>query len=79
MISLLEIIDIVSLYGRIDAYQISQKFSVSLPMVEAMLETLTAMGKLEQIDQLSCLGCRSCSQCPQIKKCNLKIYQVTSI
>lgn len=79
MISLLQVRDAVALYGRTDAYQISQKFSASLPMIEAMLDKLAAMGKLEQIDQSSCLTGHSCKQCPEIKKCNLKIYQVTSL
>lgn len=78
MISLLQVRDMVALYGRMDAYQISQKFSASLPMIEAMLDKLTAMGKLEQIDQLSCLTGDSCKLCTEIKKCNLKIYQVIS-
>lgn len=79
MISLFQVRDMVALYGRTDAYQISQKFSASLPMIEAMLDKLAAMGKLEQIDQSSCLTGHSCKQCPEIKKCNLKIYQVTSL
>ncbi|WP_032115820.1 FeoC-like transcriptional regulator [Candidatus Arsenophonus nilaparvatae] len=79
MISLLQVRDMVALYGRTDAYQISQKFSASLPMIEAMLDKLAAMGKLEQIDQSSCLTGHSCKQCLEIKKCNLKIYQVTSL
>ncbi|WP_422389273.1 FeoC-like transcriptional regulator [Arsenophonus endosymbiont of Crataerina pallida] len=48
-------------------------------MIEAMLDKLAAMGKLEQIDQSSCLTGHSCKQCPEIKKFNLKIYQVTSL
>ncbi|MGP1928801.1 MAG: FeoC-like transcriptional regulator [Arsenophonus sp. NC-WZS1-MAG3] len=78
MISLLQIRDMVALYGRMDAYQISQKFSASLPIIEAMLDKLADMGKLEQIYQSSCLSDYSCKQCSEIKKCNLKIYQVTS-
>ncbi|MFS1537358.1 MAG: FeoC-like transcriptional regulator [Candidatus Phlomobacter fragariae] len=79
MISLLQVRDMVALYGKMDAYQISQKLSASLPMIEAMLDKLTAMGKLKQVDHSPYPIGHSCKQCSEIKKCNLKIYQVTSL
>ncbi|MDT9587063.1 MAG: FeoC-like transcriptional regulator [Candidatus Arsenophonus melophagi] len=75
MISLLQVRDMVELYGRIDAYQISQKFSVPLPMIKAMLDQLTAMGKLEKINQSSCLKSKHCTCCLKLEQFSLKVIK----
>ncbi|PHM50328.1 FeoC-like transcriptional regulator [Xenorhabdus miraniensis] len=75
MISLLEIRNAVALNGRTDARSLSSQFSAPLPMVEAMLKQLVAMGKLEEVDASSCLS-GGCKQCPETQKCGSKIYQL---
>ncbi|WP_118985165.1 FeoC-like transcriptional regulator [Photorhabdus sp. CRCIA-P01] len=75
MISLLQVRDAVALNGRADAKLLSHQLSVSLSMVEAMLEQLTVMGKLEKIDATACLS-GGCKQCPEAQKCDTAVYRI---
>ncbi|KGM26429.1 ferrous iron transporter C [Photorhabdus luminescens] len=75
MISLLQVRDAVALNGRADAKLLSHQLSASLSMVEAMLEQLTVMGKLEKIDATACLS-GSCKQCPETQKCDTAVYRI---
>ncbi|WP_036768210.1 FeoC-like transcriptional regulator [Photorhabdus australis] len=75
MISLLQVRDAVALNGRADAKLLSHQLSASLPMVEAMLEQLTVMGKLEKINATACLS-GSCKQCPEAQKCDMEVYRI---
>ena len=51
MASLLQLRDAIALCGSTGANQLSQQLATPLPLVEAMLERLTAMGKIERIEQ----------------------------
>ncbi|OCA54025.1 FeoC-like transcriptional regulator [Photorhabdus namnaonensis] len=75
MISLLQVRDAVALNGRADAKLLSHQLCASLSMVEAMLEQLTVMGKLEKIDATACLS-GSCKQCPETQKCDTAVYRI---
>ncbi|WP_434526632.1 FeoC-like transcriptional regulator [Photorhabdus asymbiotica] len=75
MISLLKVRDAVALNGRADAKLLSHQLSASLPMVEAMLEQLTVMGKLEKVNAPACLS-GSCKQCPEAQKCDTAVYRI---
>ncbi|MBS9438955.1 ferrous iron transporter C [Photorhabdus noenieputensis] len=75
MISLLQVRDAVALNGRADAKLLSHQLSASLSMVEAMLEQLTVMGKLEKINATACLS-GSCKQCPETQKCDTAVYRI---
>ncbi|MBS9428814.1 FeoC-like transcriptional regulator [Photorhabdus akhurstii] len=75
MISLLQVRDAVALNGQADAKLLSHQLSASLSMVEAMLEQLTVMGKLEKIDATACLS-GSCKQCPETQKCDTAVYRI---
>ncbi|AJJ10934.1 ferrous iron transport protein C [Yersinia rohdei] len=78
MASLLQLRDAIALNGSADAHQLSHQFAMPLPLVEAMLEKLTAMGKLERIEQDN-RGCLtgSCKQCPEGQaQCNTVIYHI---
>ncbi|OCQ54278.1 Ferrous iron transport protein C [Photorhabdus australis subsp. thailandensis] len=75
MISLLQVRDAVALNGRADAKLLSHQLSASLSMIEAMLEQLTVMGKLEKINATACLS-GSCKQCPGAQKCDTAVYRI---
>lgn len=75
MASLIEIRDALALQGRLDAPQISQLLATPLPMVNAMLGRLEAMGKAKRVteDSSSCLT-GSCKSCPEGKKCIREVW-----
>ncbi|MGP6380667.1 FeoC-like transcriptional regulator [Yersinia bercovieri] len=78
MASLLQLRDAIALSGSADAHQLSQQLAAPLPLVEAMLERLTAMGKIERIEQDNS-GCLtgSCKSCPEGQnQCHTAIYQL---
>ncbi|MDN0123684.1 FeoC-like transcriptional regulator [Yersinia aleksiciae] len=78
MASLLQLRDAIALSGSADAHQLSQQLAAPLPLVEAMLERLAAMGKIERIEQDNS-GCltSSCKSCPEGKnQCHTVIYQL---
>ncbi|WP_145490287.1 FeoC-like transcriptional regulator [Yersinia aleksiciae] len=78
MASLLQLRDAIALSGSADAHQLSQQLAAPLPLVEAMLERLAAMGKIERIEQDNS-GCLtgSCKSCPEGKnQCHTVIYQL---
>ena len=75
MASLIEIRDALALQGRMDATQISQQLATPLPLVNAMLGRLEAMGKATRIteDPSDCLT-GSCKSCPEGKKCVREVW-----
>ncbi|KEY58644.1 FeoC-like transcriptional regulator [Serratia sp. DD3] len=77
MASLLQIRDALALLGSAQAQQLSRQLATPLPLVEAILERLTAMGKVERIEQSSqsCLS-GSCRNCPQGQGCSLVVYRL---
>lgn len=77
MASLLQIRDALALQGGAQAQQLSQQLATPLPLVEAMLERLTAMGKVERIEQdnSECLS-GSCKSCPEGLACKTVIYRL---
>ncbi|TNV20392.1 [Fe-S]-dependent transcriptional repressor FeoC [Buttiauxella sp. B2] len=77
MASLIEIRDALALQGRLDATQISQQLATPLPMVNAMLSRLEAMGKAIRIteDPSDCLT-GSCKTCPEGKKCIREVWSL---
>lgn len=50
MASLMQVRDCVALNGRADARLVSHQLNIPEPMVKAMLERLTLMGKLQEVD-----------------------------
>lgn len=77
MASLLQIRDALALQGGAQAQQLSRQLATPLPLVEAMLERLVAMGKVERIEQdnSECLS-GSCKSCPQGQACDTVIYRL---
>lgn len=75
MASLIEVRDCIALNGRADARLISHQLNMPEPLVQAMLERLTFMGKLEEVDVEDCLT-GSCKSCPEATACQTKLYQL---
>lgn len=77
MASLLQIRDALALRGSAQARQLSDQLATPLPLVEAMLERLTALGKVERIEQNNsdCLS-GSCKNCPEGAGCNTVVYRL---
>ncbi|EKN3345794.1 [Fe-S]-dependent transcriptional repressor FeoC [Yersinia ruckeri] len=77
MASLMQLRDAIALNGRMEASQLSQLLAAPLPLIEAMLERLIAMGKLKRIEQDNS-GCLSggCKSCPEGQTCNTVVYQL---
>ena len=75
MASLIEIRDALALQGRMDAKQISQQLATPLPLVNAMLSRLEAMGKaMRSIEDPSDCLTGSCKSCPEGKKCIREVW-----
>lgn len=78
MASLLQIRDALALQGGAQAQQLSRQLATPLPLVEAMLERLIAMGKVVRIelDNSECLG-SACKSCPESEGCRtMVIYRL---
>ncbi|MCT4705016.1 [Fe-S]-dependent transcriptional repressor FeoC [Enterobacteriaceae bacterium H11S18] len=75
MASLIDIRNTLALRGRMDAAQLSQLLATPLPLVNAMLGRLEAMGKAMRIqeDPSDCLT-GSCKSCPEGKKCLREVW-----
>lgn len=76
MASLIQVRDCVALNGRADARLISHQLNAPEPLVQAMLERLTLMGKLDEVDMEECLS-GSCKSCPEATACQTKLYQLS--
>lgn len=68
MASLMEVRDMLALQGRMEAKQLSARLRTPLPLIDAMLERMEAMGKVVRISETSegCLS-GSCKSCPEGK------------
>ncbi|WNN48800.1 FeoC-like transcriptional regulator [Siccibacter colletis] len=70
MTSLMAIRDMLALEGRLQAAQISQRTATPLPLVEAMLMRLEAMGRATcvAVEEDGCFS-EQCRTCPEGKAC----------
>lgn len=78
MASLIEVRDLLALSGRMEASQISRQLQTPLPMVDAMLHRLEAMGKAicVQTEPENCLS-GSCKDCPEGKAaCQMALWSL---
>ncbi len=76
MASLLQLHDAIARQGDLDARQLSHQLATPLPLVEAMLQQLTSMGKIEQItSENSCLSA-SCKNCLEGQTCQPARYRL---
>ncbi|MCI1679741.1 MAG: FeoC-like transcriptional regulator [Ewingella americana] len=76
MTSLIAVRDNVALAGMADAHQLSLQLKAPQPLVQAMLDKLVAMRKLEAVEpDNSCLS-GSCKSCADGKKCLTVSYRL---
>ncbi|WP_058910391.1 [Fe-S]-dependent transcriptional repressor FeoC [Entomohabitans teleogrylli] len=70
MTSLIEVRNLLTVQGRMEAKQIGALLNAPQPLINAMLARLEAMGKAQRNpeDPGACLN-GSCKQCPQGKAC----------
>lgn len=70
MASLIKVRDTLAQWGRLEASQLSATLQTPLPMIDAMLCRLEAMGKAKRVQESAddCLS-GSCKSCPQGKAC----------
>ncbi|EOI3456998.1 [Fe-S]-dependent transcriptional repressor FeoC [Cronobacter turicensis] len=77
MATLIEVRDLLALSGRMDVQRISEQLATPLPLVNAMLSRLEAMGKAERQEEWlsGCLS-GSCRHCPEGKACRKEVWRL---
>ncbi|EPL9570045.1 FeoC-like transcriptional regulator [Providencia rettgeri] len=76
MISLLQVRDLIALYGQADIALLSEQLKTPTPMIKAMVEKLESLGKIEQVDISACLTGSSCKGCPESTDCAHFVYKI---
>lgn len=69
MCSLVQIRDQLALYGQTNASQLSQRLAAPEPLVQAMLDALVRMQKIERLNETPPLTDGRCKGCLQKKSC----------
>lgn len=78
MVSLLQIRDFIALYGQADLDLLSQRLHAPKSLIQAMLDKLVAMNKIEKVDITACLTGTSCKGCPESSNCSHPLYKIKS-
>ena len=70
MASMIQVRDLLALQGRMEAKQLSLSLHTPQPLIDAMLERMEAMGRVQRIQE-DADGCLtgSCKRCPEGKAC----------
>lgn len=76
MVSLLQVRDLIALYGQADITLLSTQLNAPASLVNAMAEKLLSMGKVEKVDISACLTGTSCKGCPEINDCSHFVYKI---
>lgn len=76
MLSLLQVRDLIALYGQADIALLSEQLKTSTPLVHAMAEKLVSLGKVEKVDISACLTGSSCKGCPESTDCAHFVYKI---
>ncbi|EKT57188.1 FeoC-like transcriptional regulator [Providencia burhodogranariea] len=76
MVSLLQIRDLIALYGQADINLLSEQLKAPKPLIQAMIDKLVSMGKLEEVDFSACLTGSSCKSCPEGSNCTHHVYKI---
>lgn len=74
MTGLKELLDIIQKTERISQAQLADQTRMPLPMLQAMLDQLERMGKIEHANALCSNLCKSC---PESAGCHQQLYRVT--
>lgn len=76
MTSLLQIRDLIALYGQADIALLSEQLNTPIPLIKAMVEKLVSLEKIEQVDISACLTNSSCKGCPESTDCAHFVYKI---
>ena len=76
MVSLLQVRDLIALYGQADIALLSEQLKTPTPMIKAMVEKLESLGKIEQVDISACLTGSSCKGCHESTDCAHFVYKI---
>lgn len=76
MVSLLQVRDLIALYGQVDIALLSSQLNAPTALVNAMAEKLVSMGKIEKVDISACLTGTSCKGCPESNDCSHFVYKI---
>ncbi|HHR5901589.1 TPA: FeoC-like transcriptional regulator [Providencia alcalifaciens] len=76
MVSLLQVRDLIALYGQADIALLSSQLNAPTALVNAMAEKLVSMGKIEKVDISACLTGTSCKGCPESNDCSHFVYKM---
>lgn len=76
MTSLLQIRDLIALYGQADISLLSEQLNTPVPLIQAMVEKLISLEKIEQVDINACLTGCSCKGCPESTDCAHFVYKI---
>ncbi len=76
MVSLLQVRDLIALYGQADISLLSSQLNAPTALVNAMAEKLVSMGKIEKVDISACLTGTSCKGCPESNDCSHFVYKI---
>ncbi|ENG4186191.1 ferrous iron transporter C [Providencia rettgeri] len=76
MVSLLQVRDLIALYGQADITLLSEHLNTPIPLVQAMAEKLVSLGKIEKVDVSACLTGSSCKGCPESTDCAHFVYKI---
>lgn len=76
MTSLLQIRDLIALYGQADIALLSEQLNTPIPLIKAMVEKLVSLEKIEQVDISACLTGSSCKGCPKSTDCAHFVYKI---
>lgn len=76
MVSMLQIRDLIALYGQADVQFLSAQLKTPTPLINAMIEKLVSLGKIEKVDVSACLTGLSCKGCPESQDCTHFVYKI---
>lgn len=77
MATLLQVRDALERVDMIDLEQLCHQLQAPPPLVEAILEQMIALGKVERvIMERSC--CEGCQHCAQVSPCGSQFYRLSA-
>ena len=76
MVSLLQVRDLIALYGQADIELLREQLKTPIPLIKAMAEKLVTLGKIEKVDISACLTGLSCKGCPESQDCAHFVYKI---
>ncbi len=76
MASLIEVRDAVALNGTVELAQLSRQLKLNPQLLQAMLQQLVSMGKVERVEPDSSCLVGNCKSCAEGKKCLAESYRI---